>query len=106
MLTRSRKFLVLGCFAACAAGRLFAGPEPISDKTMVAQPEPPECNWYVSLGGGFDVDYGTTDFVREHTIESVSGLATLHTPSTSWDDAFGTPYRIHGEFGYALGQHI
>ena len=100
--------IATGAFAL-ATTNLFAGPEPIvdvgKDKNVVQQAEP-ECNWYVSVGGGFDADYGGTDFVREHNIPSQFGIATLHVPSTSWNDAFDTPYRIEAEVGYALGQHV
>lgn len=92
-----------------AVSSVFGGPEPIVDvgkDKNVGQQAEPECNWYVSIGGGVDLDYGGTDFVREHTIPELFGLATLHTPSISWNDAFDTPYHIQAEFGYALGQHV
>ncbi len=102
--------MLAGILAIAAIGPASAGPQPISDyskdKNMVEQAAVPECNWYVSLGGGFDVDYGGTEFMRQHVIPSVFGVATLRTPSISWDDAFDTPYHIQGELGYALGQHI
>ncbi len=107
-MSPTRKFSLLAAgIVLLGLSRAFAGPEPIVDtgKNVVQQAEP-ECNWYFSLGGGFDVDYGGTDFVREHTIPSLAGIATFHNSATSWDDAFDTPYRIEGEFGYALGQHF
>jgi len=108
-MTSNRKVLLLGCFAASAIGALFAGPEPIGesskDKNMVEQAAEPECNWYVSIGGGVDLDYGGTDFVREHTIPGNFGT-TFHIPATSWNDAFDTPYHIQAELGYALGRHV
>jgi hypothetical protein len=101
-----REPVLIGILALGAIAPVLAGPEPISDKTMVAQPEAPECNWYVSIGGGVDLDYGGTDFIREHNIPGLLGLATFHVPARTWDDAFDLPYRIQAELGYALGQHI
>ena len=106
-------FSLKGLFAIgvviLAVSTVWGGPEPIvdtgKDKNVVQPPEP-ECTWYFSVGGGVDVDYGSTDFVREHNIPSLFGNATFRTPSTTWNDAFDTPYRIEGELGYALGQHI
>ena len=90
----------------------FAGPEPITDyskgKEPIVETKPvEECNWYISLGGGVDFDYGTTDFNRSHFIPAEFGApAALEVVSHDFDDAYGTFYHIQGEVGYALGQHV
>ena len=87
-----------------------AGPEPIADystdKNVVEQKVEQECNWYVSIGGGADFDYGTTEFNRARTIPGASGLAEIDVASHDYNDVYDTNYRIQGEVGYALGQHI
>ena len=108
MTVNSKLSLTTAAIAVLIVASAWAGPEPVDtgkDKNVVQTAEP-ECDWYVSIGGGVDVDYGATDFVREHTIPSLFGGATFHTPSASWNDAFDTPYRIEAELGYALGQHV
>ncbi len=104
----ARALSIVAFFAACSS--LLAGPERISDyskdKNIVEQAAEPECNWYFSLGGGFDLDYGGTEFVRQHDIPGFFGLANLHTPARDWDDAFDLPYRVQAELGYAVGSHV
>lgn len=105
-----REPLLVAILALSPLGLALAGPQPISDyskdKNMVEQAAEPECNWYVSIGGGFDLDYGGTDFIREHNFPGGLGFATLHIPARSWDDAFDLPYRVQAELGYALGEHV
>ncbi len=93
----------------CAS--IWAGPEPIAsdyskDKNVVEQKAEVESHWYISLGGGTDIDYGSTQFVRSHNVPDNLGLADLHFGSRHFDDAYDTAYRIQGELGYALSQHI
>lgn len=86
-----------------------AGPEPIAetskDKSVIEQKTEVECNWYVSVGGGADFDFGSTQFNRSHVIPDLSGRAEIHVAAHDYDDVYNTNYRIQGEFGYALGQH-
>lgn len=95
----------LGTMVAC-----FAGPEPIVDtpteKNVVEQKVERECNWYFSLGGGTDFDFDSTQFNRAHVIPGEIGLAELDVASQNYNDVFDTNYRIQGEFGYALGEHV
>jgi hypothetical protein len=110
-MKRNCKFALAGAFLASGMPlALLAGPEPITDyskdKNVIEQKVEVECNWYFSIGGGVDLDYGSAEFVRPHDIPSFSGLAELHVGAKDFDDAFDTTYRIQAELGYALGQHI
>jgi hypothetical protein len=109
-MSLNRTFPIIGLFAVAAFSPLLAGPEPIADsskdKNMVEQAVEPECNWYFTIGGGVDLDYGGTDFTRERNLPGFLGLATLHTRARSWDDAFDLPYRVQAELGYSLGHHV
>src|SRR3954451_5114534 len=92
----------------------FAGPEPIrpdyskdsKDKNIVEQVAEPACNWYVSIGGGTDIDYGTTHFNERKVIPGAFGLAELDAASHDFSDVYDLNYRGQLEFGYALGQHV
>lgn len=88
----------------------WAGPEPIADyskdKNIIEQKPEMECHWYISVGGGADVEFGGTEFVRSHTVPDSLGLAVLHFGPRKFDDAFDTGYRIQAEFGHDLGEHI
>jgi hypothetical protein len=99
----------------CGAGSIlptFAGPEPMPDyskgkEQIVEQKAPPECDWYVSIGGGADFDYGTTDFNRRRDVGSDSGLALIRVASHSFNDVYDTNfYHIQGEVGYAVSPHV
>ena len=96
------------------AGVIFtaeAGPEPMPDVSksteMVEQTAEKECNWYISVGGGMDFEFGTTEFNRSREISGVFGLALIDVASHDFNDVYDTNfYRIQAEFGYALGQHV
>lgn len=113
-----RSDLKFALIAALAGAGLvlpaLAGPEPIrpdyskdsKDKNIVEQVAEPACNWYVSIGGGTDIDYGTTHFNSRKVIPGAFGLAELDVASHDFSDAYDLNYRAQLEFGYALGQHI
>ena len=99
----------------CGAGSIlptFAGPEPIPDyskgkEQIVEQKAPPECDWYVSIGGGADFDFGSTEFNRSRDISGVFGQALLRVVSQDFDDVYNTNfYHIQGEVGYAVSPHV
>jgi hypothetical protein len=88
----------------------FAGPEPITensnDKSVMEQKVERECNWYVSIGGGTDFDFGATPFNRSHVIPGAFGQAEIDVVSHDYNDVYDRNYRIQGELGYAVGQHV
>jgi hypothetical protein len=99
---------LLGMAASVSA--IFAGPEPIADnsadKNVIEQKVERECNWYVSIGGGVDFDFDATHFNRSHVIPGAFGLAEIDVASHNYNDVYDKPYRIQGELGYAIGQHV
>src|SRR4051812_10537490 len=110
-MTPNCNLAFIGCLigtATLVSG--LAGPEPIADyskdKNVIEQKVERECNWYFSIGGGADFQYGGTQVNRSHTISGAFGLAEIDVASHGWDDVYDTNYRIQGEFGYALGQHV
>src|SRR5947209_29851 len=66
-MQRAWKFMAAATFIGTAwIGATLAGPEPIAesskDKNVVEQKVEQECNWYVSIGGGADFDFDSTQF--------------------------------------------
>lgn len=86
----------------------YAGSPDFSKATV--QPMAPACDprWYISIGGGIDLDYQATDFVNgtDFGIVGSPGDTEIYK-GRSYDDVFGdTLYRIQGELGYVLNDHI
>jgi hypothetical protein len=99
----------------CGAGPMlssFAGPEAIPDyskgkEIVEQQANVKECNWYVSVGGGADFDYGSTDFNRSRNVVGAFGLAEIRVASHDFEDVYDTSfYHIQAEVGYAVSPHI
>jgi hypothetical protein len=86
----------------------FAGPEPIVDtsKSVVEQKVERECNWYFSVGGGADFDFNSTQFNRSHVVPGAIGLAEIDVAAHNYNDVYDTNYRVQGELGYAVGEHV
>src|SRR5437588_7433191 len=91
---------------------LRGGTEPLPEKSV--QPVAPGCDprWYISIGGGLDIDFQAADFVSgtDFTLESttppvVEPQLELYK-GRSYDDVYGNLYRIQGEVGYVLNDHI
>jgi hypothetical protein len=115
----NRVFLVLCLFVGGGiVTTSFAGPESLPDyskgKNPVIEETAPVCDprWYISLGGGLDIDLGGTDlthnFDRDFTsfffIFPVASRAEMQ--SHDWNDVYDDAWRIQGEVGYALTQHL
>ena len=106
------KFAWIGTLAGAGLSVVaWAGPEPITDvskdQNLIEQKAERACNWYVSIGGGADFDYGSTEFNRGRTIPGAGGLAVIDLPSHDFNDVYDTNFfHIQTEIGYALGQHV
>jgi hypothetical protein len=88
-------------------GSIYAG-DYSKDKAIV-QPAPVcDPRWYISIGGGIDLDYQATDFVSGSSFEPEGNPIDHQDYATrSYDDVFGdTLYRIQGEIGYVLNDRI
>jgi hypothetical protein len=96
----------------------FAGPEQLpssvsSKDKEVQMVQPPVCDprWYISMGGGADFNIGgqlVNGFDTNFDVLTIIGPfpATAHVQSRDWDDVFDDAWRIQGEIGYALTQHL
>lgn len=110
----SGAFLIIGLSALVCAG-----PEPMGDYSKEKNPiveQLPVCDprWYISLGGGIDVDLGSTEvtnaFESNFTvpIPDFPGFAParFELKSRDWNDAYDDAWRIQGEIGYVLTSHL
>ena len=114
MKTKALTSVLSIAFAALSSNGL-AGVEPIdaSKSKEMIQPAPAcDPRWYLSIGGGLDIDFQATDFVSatDFTLESttppvIEPQLELYK-SRSYDDVYGNLYRIQGEIGYVLTNHI
>jgi hypothetical protein len=97
----------------------FAGPESLPDyskgKNPVIEEVAPVCDprWYISLGGGIDVDLGGTDLTHNFDKDFTSFFlgfipvaSRAEMQSHDWSDVYDDAWRIQGELGYALTQHV
>lgn len=72
---------------------------------MIEQKPVCDPKWYFSIGGGIDIDFGDTEF--EQGLETDIALFTfIDIQSRDWDDVYDNSWRIQGEVGYALSQHL
>jgi hypothetical protein len=106
-MTRNLQFLFVVLLLAPCSG--YGGPAAMtSDKNMVQTAPACAPRWYVSIGGGLDLDYQATDLVN-----STSFLPFAGSPFTefyrghNYDDVYGdTLWRVQGEIGYVLTSHV
>ena len=89
----------------------FAGPASIpdysKDKNPVVQQTVCDPKWYISIGGGTDFDYQATDFFNSARSLVFGGAVLLDINSHTYDSVYNTNfYRIQGEVGYVLTNHI
>lgn len=88
----------------------FAGSADYSKDKAVMAPAPIcDPRWYISIGGGIDIDFQATDFVSETSYFPYDNTTIYRHDykGRSYDDVFGdTLYRIQGEVGYVLNDHI
>lgn len=68
-----------------------------------------ECDprWYLSIGGGVDVDVGSSDLnqgLAPHYFNNT--LTTAYIKSHDWSEVYDNAWRIEGEVGYVLSQHL
>lgn len=94
-------------------GSVLAGPEqmPVSSKDKEVQMEQAAAvcdpRWYFSIGGGIDVDLGSRDLNQALEPNYFNNtLTTAYINEHDWDDVYDNAWRIQGEFGYALTQHL
>ncbi len=100
--------------AFCALTGLFSSvyagaADYTKDKGMIQQAPVCDPRWYISIGGGIDLDFQATDFVSGTDFDVTAGDPTFRQEykGRSYDDVFGdTLYRIQGEIGYVLNDHI
>lgn len=99
-----------------------ADPGPASGLSTAANPivEPsPICDskWYITVGGGLDVDLGTTNATQGFDAETLTfapsgnGMLDLidveaRFHSHKWSDAFGNSWNVDTEAGRVLGPHL
>jgi hypothetical protein len=116
----NRLFLSLCLFfGGGIAATSLAGPESLPDyskgKNPVIEEVAPVCDprWYISLGGGIDVDLGGTDLTHNFDKDFFSfflgifpDASRAEIQSHDWNDAYDDAWRIQGEVGYALTQHV
>ena len=115
----NRVFLALCLFfGAETITSSFAGPESLPDyskgKNPVIEEVAPVCDprWYISLGGGIDVDLGGTDLTHNFDKDFTSFIfifpvaSRAEIQSHDWNNVFDDAWRIQGELGYALTQHL
>lgn len=91
-------------------GSAYAGSADYSKDKAIVQPAPVcDPRWYISIGGGLDLDYQATNFVNGTNFEPYAGNPTdqIRLGGHTYDSVFGdTLYRIQGELGYVLNDHI
>jgi hypothetical protein len=108
--TLTRHLFLVAVAVVGIAPAIFAGSADYSkDKGMVQQAPVCDPRWYVSIGGGIDIDFQATDFVSGTDFEPIANEPQFHEnyKGRSYDDVFGdTLYRIQGEIGYVLNDHI
>jgi hypothetical protein len=116
----NRVFLALSLlFGGGIITTSFAGPESLPDyskgKNVIEEVAPVVCDprWYISLGGGIDVDLGGTDFTHGYDRDFTSFFlgfipvaSRAELQANGWDDVYDNAWRIQGEVGYALTQHL
>lgn len=104
-------FLALAlAFSGAAFTTTFAGSADYSkDKAIVAPAPVCDPRWYISIGGGFDFDYGATDFVNgvDAQVFPPDDFYVEHLRSHTYNDVYDNSiYRIQGEVGYVLNPHM
>lgn len=114
MTASTKKFLAIALMTAAAMSCGFAGPERFPDqskegKEVQMTQQPPVCDprWYLSIGGGIDVDVSNSDLnqsLRPHYFNNT--LTTAYIKSHDWNDVYDNAWRIQGELGYVLTEHL
>jgi hypothetical protein len=87
----------------------FAGPEPISSKDknpIVEIPTACEPKWYLSIGGGADFDLGRTTLNKSVFAPEIAPFTTVYIKEHKWNDVYDDGWRIQGEIGYVLTEHL
>lgn len=101
--------LLAALLGSAPLGRICAGPQTYTDtskdKQIIQEKHIEECKWYVSVGGGADFDFDSTDFVRDRSLSTFFEEVTLDFHSHSFNDVFDTPWHLEAEVGYALDSH-
>jgi hypothetical protein len=86
----------------------YAGSPDFSKATV--QPMAPACDprWYISIGGGIDLDYQATDFVNSTDFAFVNSPTDVERyKGRSYDNVYSdTLYLIQVEISYVLNDHI
>jgi hypothetical protein len=106
-------------FIVGLASIALAGPEPMGDYSKGKNPiveQMPVCDprWYISLGGGIDVNVDSTEVTNgfdsnfDVLVPVFPGFAParFEINSRGWNDAFDDAWRIQGEVGYVLTPHL
>src|SRR5438477_420653 len=88
-------------------GSTQAGPISLNEsaKDKMIQPVAPVCDprWYLSIGGGIDVNLGDHDLnqgLPPHYFNNT--LTTAYIRAHDWNDVYDNAWRIQAEIGYAL----
>ncbi len=112
------KAFSVGLMAIGFVPAMFAGPEPLPDRSkdkevqMVQQPPVCDPRWYFSIGGGIDVDLDgpnlNNGFLHDFRAGTPGGFfpARVDSKSRDWSDGYDDAWRVQGEIGYALTQHL
>jgi hypothetical protein len=89
---------------------LLAGPEPFrgNDKEVEIVPAACDPRWYISVGGGVDIDTGSEFSNGVHSVdEPLMGITTdLRVKSRNYNDVYKDWYQVRAEVGYAITQHL
>lgn len=97
--------LTLGLFTPA-----YAGPERLydssKDKTVMAPPPVCDPRWYISIGGGADFDSGRTDLNKAVFGKSIAPFTNAFIQKHNWNDVYNDAWRIQGEIGYVLTDHL
>jgi hypothetical protein len=115
----AKHFFIMAVATAGIVPAMLAGPEPLADrskdKEVQMEQQAPLCDprWYISIGGGADFDLGSTKIshgfdanVFADTPASFFTPFDLHFRSHDWSDVYDNAWRIQGELGYVLSQHL
>ncbi len=78
------------------------------DKEVQMMQQAPVCDprWYFSIGGGADFNVGDTSINKKVDAFAVAFFTNGFIKEHSYDDVYDTGWRIQGEAGYALTEHL
>jgi len=111
-LTKQFSCVLLTAGLLCGGGFVtttFAGPEAISSKDknpIVEVPTACEPRWYLSIGGGADFDLGRTHINKSVFAPGIAPFTTAYIKEHKWNDVYDDAWRIQGEIGYVLTEHL